>query len=118
MQTARATEDIAAQIGSIQSATADAAQAIKQASSIIDDMSEIASTVEEQNNAVASIAEGANCASVEAKTGAESMSRIAGATISARATAAHVKALADVLAIEVESLQGEVRRFLADVQAA
>jgi methyl-accepting chemotaxis protein len=121
-QTARATEDVAAQIGSIQSATADAAQAIEQVSSIIDDMSEIAmtvaSTVEEQNNAVASIAEGVNRASVEARTGAESMSRVAGASTGARATAADVKALADALAIEAESLQGEVRRFLADVQAA
>jgi len=121
-QTARATEDIAAQIGSIQSATADAAQAIEQVSSIIDDMSEIAATVactvEEQNNAVSSIATGVNRASVEARTGAEAMSRVAGATIGARATAADVKALADALAIEAESLQGEVRRFLADVQAA
>jgi methyl-accepting chemotaxis protein len=121
-QTARATEDIAAQIGSIQSATADAAQAIEQVSSIIDDMSEIAvtvaCTVEEQNNAVASIAEGVNRASVEAKTGADAMSRVAGATIGARATAADVKALADALSIEAESLQGEVRRFLTEVQAA
>jgi methyl-accepting chemotaxis protein len=121
-QTARATEDVAAQIGSIQSATADAAQAIEQVSSIIDDMSEIAtgvaSTVEEQNNAVAMIAEGVNRASVEARTGSEAMSRVAGASTGARATAADVKALADALAIETESLQGEVRRFLADVQAA
>jgi methyl-accepting chemotaxis protein len=46
------------------------------------------------------------------------MSRVAGATTDARATAADVKALADTLAIEAESLNGEVRRFLADVQAA
>jgi len=121
-QTARATEDVAAQIGAIQSATADAAQAIEQVSSIIDDMSEIAvtvaATVEEQNNAVASIAEGVNRASVEARTGAQSMSRVAGATTGARSTAADVKALADALAIEAASLQSEVRRFLADVQAA
>jgi len=121
-QTARATEDIAAQIGSIQSATADAAQAIEQVSSIIDDMSSIAATVattvEEQNNAVASIAEGVNRASVEAQSGAEAMSRVAGASDGARTTAGDVKALADALAIEAENLQGEVRRFLADVQAA
>ncbi|HMG79996.1 MAG TPA: HAMP domain-containing methyl-accepting chemotaxis protein [Xanthobacteraceae bacterium] len=121
-QTARATEDVAAQIGAIQSATADAAQAIEQVSSIIDDMSEIAmtvaSTVEEQNNAVASIAEGVNRASVEARTGAQSMSRVAGASTGARSTAADVKALADALAIEAASLQSEVRRFLTDVQAA
>ena len=121
-QTARATEDIAAQIGSIQSATADAAQAIEQVSSIIDDMSEIAATVaatvEEQNNAVASIAEGVNRASTEARTGADAMSRVAGASSGARATAADVKALADALAIEAQSLQDEVRRFLVEVQAA
>ena len=121
-QTARATEDIAALVGAIQSATADAARAIKQVSSIIDDMSAIAATVaatvEEQNIAVASIGEGVSRASVEAKTGAESMSCVAGATIGARATAADVKELADVLAVEVESLQHEVGRFLADVQAA
>ncbi|MGA8323614.1 MAG: methyl-accepting chemotaxis protein [Xanthobacteraceae bacterium] len=89
-QTARATEDIAAQIGSIQSATADAAQAIEQVSSIIDDMSDIAavvaSTVEEQNNAVASIAEGVNRASNEARMGSDAMSRVAGASNGARTT--------------------------------
>ena len=121
-QTARATEDIAAQIGSIQSATADAAQAIEQVSSIIDDMSTIAAavaaTVEEQNNAVAAIAEGVNRASYEARSGAEAISRVAGSSSGARATAADVKALADALAVEAESLQTEVRRFLSDVQAA
>jgi len=121
-QTARATEDIAAQIASIQSATADAAQAIEQVSTIIDDMSEIATavaaTVEQQHNAVASIAEGVNRASTEARNGSDAMSRVAGASTGARSTAADVKALADALAIEAENLQGEVRRFLADVQAA
>jgi methyl-accepting chemotaxis protein len=121
-QTARATEDVAAQIGAIQSATADAAQAIEQVSSIIDDMAEIAavvaSTVEEQNNAVASIAEGVNRASGEARKGSDAMSRVAGASSGARTTAADVKALAATLAAEAESLQGEVRRFLDDVRAA
>jgi methyl-accepting chemotaxis protein len=121
-QTARATEDIASQIGSIQAATTDAAQAIKKFSSIIDDMSAIAAsvaaTVEEQNNAVSSIAEGVNRASLEARTGADAMSRVAGASTGARSTAADVKALADALSVEAENLQGEVRRFLTEVQAA
>jgi methyl-accepting chemotaxis protein len=121
-QTARATEDIASQIGSIQAATADAAQAIEKFSSIIDDMSAIAAsvaaTVEEQNNAVSSIAEGVNRASLEARTGSDAMSRVAGASTGARSTAADVKALADALSIEAENLQGEVRRFLTEVQAA
>ena len=42
------------------------------------------------------------------------MCRVAGA----HSTAADVKAPADALSIEAESLQNEVRRFLADVQAA
>jgi methyl-accepting chemotaxis protein len=121
-QTARATEDIAAQIGAIQSATSDAAQAIEQVSSVIDDMSTlataVAATVEQQTTAVAAIARGVNQAASEAKAGASSISRVAGATMGARATATDVKALADALAVEAESLENEVRHFLADVLAA
>ena len=121
-QTAKATEEIAGQVGAIQSAVADAAQAIEQVNGIIDELSSIASTVavtvEEQNCAVASIAEGVNRASGEARSGAETMSRVAGASTDARATAADVKSLSDALAIEAENLNGQVRKFLADVQAA
>jgi methyl-accepting chemotaxis protein len=46
------------------------------------------------------------------------MSRVAGVTAEARGTAANVKGLADSVALEAESLENEVRRFLADVQAA
>ena len=80
--------------------------------------STVAVTVEEQNAAVSSIADGVNRASLEAQTGAEAMSRVAGASTDARATAADVKALADTLSAEAENLDAEVRRFLADVQAA
>ena len=121
-QTSKATEEIAGQVGAIQSAVADAAHAIEQVNAIIEEMSAIASTVavtvEEQNQAVSNIAEGVSRASNEARSGAEAMNRVAGATSDARATAVDVKALADTLAIEAESLDGEVRRFLADVQAA
>ena len=121
-QTARATEEIAEQIGAIQSAAADATQAIGQVNSIITDMSEIASTVsitvEEQNTAVSSIADGVSRASAEARSGAEAMSRVAGTSTDARATAADVKSLAEALASEAEKLDTEVRRFLDDVQAA
>lgn len=121
-QTARATEDIAGQIGSIQAAAADAAQAINQVNAIIEDMSAIASsvavTVEEQNSAVSTIAQGVNNASGEARTGAEAMSRVANAASDARGTASDVKSLADALAIEAEGLERQVRRFLAQVQAA
>ncbi|MBI2715043.1 MAG: methyl-accepting chemotaxis protein [Rhizobiales bacterium] len=121
-QTAKATEEIAEQIGSIQSAAADAVQAIEQVNTIIRDMSSIATmvaaTVDQQNSAVAQIAEGVSRASGEARTGAEAMSRVAGVTTDARATAADVKDLADAVAVEAESLEAEVRQFLTNVQAA
>ena len=121
-QTAKATEEIAEQIGAIQSAAADAAQAIEQVNTIITDMSSIATmvaaTVDQQNSAVASIAEGVSRASGEARTGAEAMSRVAGVTTDARATASDVKDLADAVAVETESLEAEVRQFLNNVQAA
>ena len=121
-QTARAAAEIAEQIGAIQSAAVDSARAIEQVNAIITDMSTIASTVsatvEEQNSAVSSIASGVNRASMEAQTGAQAMSRVAGASTDARTTAADVKALADTLSAEAENLDAEVRRFLADVQAA
>jgi methyl-accepting chemotaxis protein len=121
-QTARATAEIAEQIGAIQSAAVDSAQAIKQVNAIITEMSAIAATVsitvEEQNAAVSSIAEGVNRASLEAQGGAQAMSRVAGASTDARVTAGDVKSLADTLSAEAESLDAEVQRFLAGVQAA
>jgi methyl-accepting chemotaxis protein len=121
-QTAKATEDIAMQIGAIQSSAGDAGEAIGQVDVIISEMSGIAASVaaavEEQNAAVASIAEGVNRASAEARSGTAAMDRVASASADARSTAGEVKALADALAAEAESLDAEVRRFLADVRAA
>ena len=121
-QTARATEDIAGQIGAIQSATADASRALEQVDAIIGEMSEIAvavaSTVEEQNAAVAAIAGSVTRASGEAKGGAEAMSRVADTSNDARATATDVKGLAEALAGEAASLETEIRGFLDSVQAA
>jgi len=121
-QTARSTEEIAEQIGGMQSAAAGATMAIEQVNAIIGEMAAIATsvaaTVEQQNAAVAAIAEGVSRASNDARTGAEAMSRVAGVTIDARSTAAGVKNLADAVAVEAESLEAEVRRFLSDVQAA
>jgi methyl-accepting chemotaxis protein len=78
----------------------------------------VSTTMEEQNAAVASIADGVNRASIEAQTGAAAMSRVAGASTDARGTAAEVKSLADTLAAAAENLDAEVQRFLTGVQAA
>jgi methyl-accepting chemotaxis protein len=121
-QTARATEDIAQQIGSIQLAATDAAQAIEQVNAIIGEMAgiatSVAATVDQQNSAVAAMAEGVHHASGEARGGAEAMGRVADATSGARSTAAGVKQLADAVAGEAENLETDIRQFLAAVQAA
>jgi len=121
-QTARATEEVATQIGAIQSAAGDATEAIEQVNKIIAEMSgiaaRVAAAVEEQNAAVATIAEGVNRASAEARSGAEAMTRVAGASADARSTADDVKALAEALAADAEGLDTEVRRFLSEVRAA
>ena len=107
---------------SIQSAAADALQAIEQVDAIIREMSSIATmvaaTVDQQNSAVATIAEGVSRASGEARVGAEAMSRVAGVTTGARSTASDVKDLADSVAVEAEGLEAQVRQFLTNVQAA
>jgi methyl-accepting chemotaxis protein len=121
-QTAKATEEVATQIGAIQSAAGSATQAIEQVNNIISEMSSIAArvaaAVEEQNAAVATIAEGVNRASSEARSGAEAMTRVAGASAGARITSDEVKALAEALAADAEGLDSEVRSFLSDVRAA
>jgi methyl-accepting chemotaxis protein len=121
-QTARATEEIASQIGAIQNAAADAANAIEQVNAIIADMSAIAgsvaSAVEEQRHAVTTIAEGVHRASAEAQSGAEAMTRVAAASAGARGTVADVGSLAVALANEAERLDANVRDFLHEVRTA
>ncbi len=121
-QTAKATEDIAAQIGSIQSTVGDAVEAIQQVHAVIEEMSgisaSVAGAVTEQNAAVATIAEGVSKASLEANSGAEAMSRVAQRSEDARAMAAQVRTLADSLASEAEALDQQVRSFLSEVRAA
>jgi methyl-accepting chemotaxis protein len=46
------------------------------------------------------------------------MTRVAAATVDARGTAADVRALAEALANEAESLDANVRQFLDEVRVA
>jgi methyl-accepting chemotaxis protein len=121
-QTARATEDIATQIGAIQEATGESTTAIHTVSSVISEMSamtsSIASAVEEQNAAVVSIAENVACASSDADHGANAMRSVETAAASASKTASEVAALAEQLGSEAEQLDGEIGRFLGEVRAA
>jgi methyl-accepting chemotaxis protein len=121
-QTARATDEIIGQVRAIQEAASGAAQAIQQVNAIVENMSgiaaSVAATVDQQNDAIVAIAQGVHRASGEAQTGAAAMTRVAEASAAARTTASDVRALADALSGDAERLESEVRRFLADVQAA
>jgi methyl-accepting chemotaxis protein len=121
-QTARATEEIAQQIGSIQEASTDAAATIDNVSQVIEEMSAIAgsvaSAVEEQNAAVVSIASNVAHASDDAEAGASAMRAVESAARGARTTADDVAGLSTLLREEAEKLDHAIRQFLTQVRAA
>jgi methyl-accepting chemotaxis protein len=121
-QTAKATEDIAAQISSIQESTEGAVAAIGRISATIVEVSEIASSiasaVEEQRAATQEIARNVQ----EAASGTSEVSNnVAGLEAAASTTgsaATQVLSAAGELAQQSEVLSEEVGRFLAEVKAA
>jgi len=121
-QTAKATEEIAAQVGAIQSATGDSVSRIDGISRIITEINEIATTiasaVEEQGAATKEIAR--NVQQAAAGTG-EVSSNISGVTKAAAdtgAAATQVQSSAADLSRQGEALRAEVDRFLANIRAA
>lgn len=121
-QTAKATEDIAAQVAEIQTAAGGAVGAIKAIGGTITRMNEIAtliaSAVDEQNAATREIARSVQ----ETSAGTGEVSRsILGVTESAAETgtmSAQVLAAATDLAEQGEALRREMNAFAAQVQAA
>ncbi len=121
-QTARATDDIAAEIKRIQDQTQSTVVAIQEINQRIAEMTEIASAVaaavEEQNAATQEIGRNAQEA---ARGTSEVSSNIVGVSQSAGHTgeASHdVLAASAELAKQAEVLRGEVQQFLVDVKAA
>lgn len=121
-QTARATEEIAQQIGGMQSATGDAVAAIEGIRGIIasinQNASAIAAAVEQQNAATNEIAR--NVQQAAAGT-ADVSANIGGVNEGAAQTgsaAAQVLSAADALSAQADQLQREVQQFLQSVRAA
>ncbi len=121
-QTAKATEEIAAQIGAMQSSTNDAVTAIASINKTIGTMNEIASAiaaaVEQQGAATQEITRNTQ----EAARGTGEVSRnITGVNAAAGQTG---KAASDVLAAstqlgdQAQTLRSQVDRFFADIRAA
>jgi methyl-accepting chemotaxis protein len=121
-QTAKATEDIAAQIAAIQSVTQDAVEAIRRIGGTIGEVStvatSIASAVEEQGAATQEITRNTQEAARRTKDVSEN---IAGVTEGADATGAAadgVKSAAEALGQRAEQLRGQVTEFLGKIRAA
>jgi methyl-accepting chemotaxis protein len=120
-QTAKATEDIASQITSIQGVTGDAAEAIGGIRKTIGEVSEIAiaiaAAVEEQSTATEEISRNIQ----QAAAGTQEVSgNIAGVTQAASETgqsAQQVLESAGDLSRQSETLRGEVEKFLAGIRA-
>jgi methyl-accepting chemotaxis protein len=121
-QTARATEDIAAQIAAIQGETRQAASAIKGIEAVIAEINEIASStaaaVEQQSSATAEIARNVQQAAIGTD---EVSSNITGVLEAAAETDIHARAALDnstQLSDQAERLEQAVLSFLAGIRAA
>jgi methyl-accepting chemotaxis protein len=121
-QTAKATEEIGAQIAQIQTATQEAVEAIQGITSMVEEVSaiatSIASAVEEQGAATAEIARNVQqtaSSTQEVTTNIAGVREAAGET---GATATQVLGAAGDLSKQAEQLSSEVNQFVAGVRAA
>ena len=121
-QTAKATEDIAAQIAAIQSSTAAAVNAIQGVGGTILEIEHIttaiASAVEEQGAATQEISRNIQQAAFGSDEVAQMITRVTDAARSTNDAAGEVQTVASELVKQGERLQAGVGRFLSQVRAA
>jgi methyl-accepting chemotaxis protein len=121
-QTAKATDQIGAQVASMQGATDEVVQAIRRITETIAAMNEIATTiaaaVDQQGSATGEIARNVQEAARgtgQVTTNIAAVNRAASETGSA---AEQVLGTADQLGRQAETLRGEIEQFLAEIRAA
>ncbi len=121
-QTAKATEEIAAQIAQIQDATGEAVKAIKAISATIDEVnviaSNIASAVEEQGAATAEIARNVQQTAASTQEVTATITGVSRAANDTGAAAGQVLGAASNLLRQAEQLTNEVNNFVVGVRAA
>jgi methyl-accepting chemotaxis protein len=121
-QTAKATEEIGAQIAAIQSSTTEAVGAIQRISETIREVSaiaaNIAAAVEEQGAATAEIARNVQQTAHAAQEVTSNISRVSHSAIGTGTAVAAVLTSAGSLSQQTGRLNDEVQRFVADVRAA
>jgi len=121
-QTAKATEEIAAQIGSIQTVTGEAVTAIQGIGGTIGHISEIsttiASAVEEQGAATQEIARNTQQAAKGTEQVSSTIAEVNRAAGESGVAAAHVLASAEQLGRQSETLRADIDHFLEKIRAA
>ena len=121
-QTAKATEEIGAQIAQIQSATKEAVSAIRGITGTIEEVSaiavSIAAAVEEQGSATMEIARNVQQTARSAQDVTTTIEGVSQAATETGGAAEQVLSAAADLSRQAEQLTSEVHGFLADVRAA
>ena len=121
-QTAKATDEIGAQIAGIQTATREAVAAIAEITKTISKINEVnsgvASAVEEQGAATQEIARNVEQAAAGTQEVSSNIGGVSAAANDTGAAAEQIQAAAGELSQQSEKLRAEVDRFLADVRAA
>ncbi|GEO81232.1 methyl-accepting chemotaxis protein [Pararhodospirillum oryzae] len=121
-QTARATEDIAAQVGSIQKVSSDTAEAIATIASVIGQLDEIsasiAQSIEQQDLAAKEIARNVQQAAQGTDQVSATIDQVNDAARGASSTARETVKAATGLSSHTNELRGMVQKFLEGVRAA
>jgi len=121
-QTAKATDEISAQIGGIQGATKEAVEVISSIGSTISKINEIAATiaaaVEEQGAATQEIARNAEQAASGTTEVSGTIEQVSQAASETGSSASEVLNAANELSQQSETLRSEVDTFLADIKNA
>jgi len=121
-QTAKATEEIAAQVKSIQDATRESVSSIQGIGGTIAEIDEIATAiaaaVEQQGSATQEIARNIQQAAKSTQEVSASITSVTGATAEAGSAAANVLGAAEELAKQSATLRAQVDTFLAHVRIA
>ncbi|HLZ06349.1 MAG TPA: HAMP domain-containing methyl-accepting chemotaxis protein [Bradyrhizobium sp.] len=121
-QTAKATDEIRAQIASMQSVTTSAVNAIRNIGQTIGEINDvttaIAAAVEEQGAATREIARNIQHAAGGTTEVSGNIAGVSAASAEAGAAAAEVLGASDALRREAEGLRGEIDAFLTNIRAA
>jgi methyl-accepting chemotaxis protein len=121
-QTAKATEEISAQVAQLQGATREAVEAIGGIATIIGEVgtiaTAIAAAVEEQGAATSEIAKTTQQTAVSTQDVSSSIANVTQAATGTGAAAGQVLSAAGELSKQAEHLTSQVRTFISDVRAA